>query len=89
VPAIEEVIYMTDLKPTSPGEILREEFLLPLNISASGLSRETHIPQSRISDIISGKRRITADTAVRFAACFGTTPEFWLNIQAQYRKKAV
>jgi len=75
---------MKNLKPTSPGEILQEEFLEPMNITAYRLAKEVHIPQSRISDIISGKRGITADTAVRFSIFFGTTPEFWLNIQNQY-----
>lgn len=72
------------LEPTSPGEVLQEEFLEPLRLTAYRLAKEVHIPQSRISDIISGKRGITADTAVRFAMYFGTTPQFWLNIQNQY-----
>lgn len=55
-----------------------------MNITAYRLAKEVHIPQSRVSEIISGKRRITADTAMRFSAFFGTTPEFWLNIQNQY-----
>lgn len=75
---------MKNLEPTSPGEILQEEFLEPMNITAYRLAKEVHIPQSRISDIISGKRGITAYTAVRFSIFFGTTPEFWLNIQNQY-----
>lgn len=75
---------MMDLEPISPGEILQEEFLNPLNITAYRLAKEIRIPQSRISDILSGKRGITADTAMRFAMYFGTTPQFWLNIQNQY-----
>lgn len=75
---------MTDLYPVSPGEILEEEFLKPMHISAYKLAKEVHIPQSRLSDIISGKRRITADTAMRLAQYFGTTPQFWLNIQNQF-----
>ncbi|MBQ6464320.1 MAG: HigA family addiction module antidote protein [Pseudobutyrivibrio sp.] len=75
---------MMSLEPTSPGEILQEEFLEPMNITAYRLAKEVHIPQSRISDIVSGKRRITADTAMRFARYFGTTPQFWLNIQNQF-----
>ncbi len=75
---------MIDLEPTSPGEILQEEFLEPMNITAYRLAKEVHIPQSRISDIINGKRGITADTAMRFAMYFGTTPQFWLNIQNQF-----
>ncbi len=69
---------MMDLKPTSPGEILQEEFLEPMNITAYRLAKEVHIPQSRVSDIISGKRGITADTAMRFAMFFG------INIQNQF-----
>ena len=75
---------MIVLEPVSPGEILQEEFLGPMNVTAYRLAKEIHIPQSRISDIISGKRGITADTAMRFAMFFGTTPQFWLNIQNQY-----
>ena len=75
---------MMDLKPTSPGEILQEEFLGHMNITAYRLAKEVHIAQSRVSDIISGKRGITADTAMRFAMFFGTTPQFWLNIQNQF-----
>lgn len=75
---------MMDLEPISPGEILQEEFLEPMNITAYRLAKAIHIPQSRISDIISGKRGITADTAMRFSMYFGTTPQFWLNIQNQY-----
>jgi addiction module HigA family antidote len=68
---------MTKLsKHASPGEILQEEFLNPLNITAYRLAKEIHIPQSRISDILSGKRGITADTAMRFAMYFGTTHSF-------------
>ena len=72
------------LGPVSAGEILQEEFLTPMHITAYRLAKEVHIPQSRISEIINGKRRITADTAMRFSVFFGTTPEFWLNIQNQY-----
>ena len=75
---------MIDLRPVSPGEILQEEFLKPMNVTAYRLAKEVHIPQSRISDILKGKRGITADTAMRFAMYFGTTPQFWLNIQNQY-----
>ena len=75
---------MMDLEPVSPGEVLQEEFLRPMNVTAYKLAKEIHIPQSRISDIITGKRGITADTAMRFAIYFRTTPQFWLNIQNQY-----
>lgn len=67
-----------------PGEILSEEFLKPMNISAYRLAKAVRIPQTRISDIIHGKRRISADTALRFAAFFGTSTRFWLGLQNAY-----
>lgn len=67
-----------------PGEVLKEEFLVPMNISAYRLAKEISIPQTRISEIIHGKRSITADTAIRFSKFFGTTAEFWLNLQNLY-----
>ena len=67
-----------------PGEILDEEFLKPLNISAYRLSKDLHIPQTRISMVIKGKRRITADTALRLSKYFGNSPHFWLNLQDEF-----
>lgn len=67
-----------------PGEILLEDFLIPMGITAYKLSKETHIDQTRISEIIRGKRGITADTALRFSKYFGNSPEFWINIQNHY-----
>ncbi|MEL1243710.1 HigA family addiction module antitoxin [Flavobacterium sp. DGU11] len=75
---------MEKLKNIHPGEILKEEFLEPLAISAYRLSKETFIPQTRISEIIKGNRRITADTALRFAKYFGTSAKFWLGLQDDY-----
>ena len=72
------------LGPIAPGEILKEEFLEPMGISAYRLAKSVNIPQSRISGIINGTRRITADTAMRFAKAFGTTPQLWLNLQMRY-----
>lgn len=72
---------MKRLKNIHPGEILKEEFLEPLNISAYRLAKETHLDQTRISEIIHKKRRITADTALRLARFFGNTPKFWLGLQ--------
>jgi len=74
-----------------PGEILEEEFLKPLGISAYKLAKETKIPATRISQIIKGKRRITADTALRFGKFFGNSADFWLGIQMEYdlRKEKV
>ena len=75
---------MKKLPNIHPGEILDKEFLMPLNITAYRLSREIKIPQTRISEIIKGKRRITADTALRFAKYFGNSPQFWLGLQNDY-----
>ena len=67
-----------------PGEVLLEEFLKPMEISAYRLAKETFIPQTRISAIIKGKRRVTADTALRLSKFFGTSAKFWLGLQADY-----
>ena len=75
---------MEKLKNIHPGEILKEEFLEPMEISAYRLSKETFIPQTRIGEIIKGNRRITADTALRLAKYFGTSPKFWLGLQDDY-----
>ncbi|WP_224484697.1 HigA family addiction module antitoxin [Robertkochia aurantiaca] len=75
---------MSKLKNIHPGEVLKEEFLDPMEISAYRLSKETFIPQTRISEIIKGKRRITADTALRLAKYFGTSAKFWLGLQDDY-----
>lgn len=75
---------MEKLKNIHPGEILLEEFLTPLEISAYRLAKETFLPQTRISEIIKGRRRITADTAIRFARYFGTSARFWLGLQDDY-----
>ncbi len=75
---------MEKLNNIHPGEILVEEFLIPLEITAYRLAKETFIPQTRISEIIKGKRRITADTALRFAKFFGTSAKFWLGLQDDY-----
>ena len=75
---------MTRFSNIHPGEVLKEEFLIPLNISAYRLSKETFIPQTRISEILKKKRRITADTALRLSKYFGTSPKFWLGLQDDY-----
>lgn len=67
-----------------PGEVLLEEFLKPMEITAYRLAKETYIPQTRISAIIKGNRRITADTALRLSKFFGTSAKFWLGLQADY-----
>jgi addiction module HigA family antidote len=75
---------MEKLNNIHPGEILLEEFLIPLEISAYRLAKDTFIPQTRISEIIKGKRRITDDTALRFAKYFGISPKFWLSLQVDF-----
>ena len=75
---------MRNLKNIHPGEVLKEEFLEPLGITAYRLSRDTFIPQTRISEILKGKRRVTADSALRFAKYFGTSAKFWLGLQDDY-----
>ena len=75
---------MERLENIHPGEILLEEFLIPLQISAYKLSKEIEIPQTRISQIIKGNRRITADTALRLSSYFGNSAKFWLGLQNDY-----
>ena len=75
---------MEKLKNIHPGEILKEEFLSPLEVSAYRLSKETFIPQTRISEILKGNRRITADTALRLSKFFGTSAKFWLGLQDDF-----
>lgn len=75
---------MKKLKNIHPGEILKEEFLKPLEVTPYRLSMETFIPQTRISEILKGNRRITADTALRLSKFFGTTAKFWLGLQDDY-----
>ena len=75
---------MKRLPNIHPGEILNEEFLKPLNISSYRLAKETKMQATRISEIIKGRRRITADTALRLAEFFGTTSDFWLGLQMEY-----
>ena len=70
--------------PFHPGEMLREEFMKPLGISINGLALELHVPVTRINQIVNERRGITADTALRLARHFGTSADFWMNIQKDY-----
>jgi addiction module HigA family antidote len=72
------------LDPIPPGEILYEEFMKPLGVSINALARAIAVPPNRISEIVGGKRAITADTALRLGKYFGVTPEVWLNLQVDY-----
>jgi addiction module HigA family antidote len=72
------------LPPIHPGEILREEFLVPLTLTANRLATEIHVAATRVSEIAHGRRSITAETALRLGRFFGTTAEFWIRLQGQY-----
>jgi len=72
------------MKPVHPGEVLLEEFLEPMGLSQYRLAKEIKVPLRRVNEIVLGRRGITADTALRFAQFFGTTPELWQNLQSQY-----
>lgn len=73
-----------DFDPIHPGEILLEEFLRPMNISQYRLAKDISVPQRRISEIVRGKRSITADTALRLGRFFGMEAQFWMNLQSRY-----
>ena len=75
------------LEPITPGEILLEEFMKPLNVTQAQLAKDINVPPNRISQIVRGKREITADTALRLGKYFGVEPEFWMNLQMRYNIK--
>lgn len=75
---------MEKLPNIHPGEVLQEEFLIPLQITTYRLAKETNIPQTRVSEIIKGNRRITADTALRLSQFFGNSAKFWLGLQDDF-----
>jgi len=75
---------MAKLKNIHPGEILSEEFLVPFNITAYKLAKDIEIPQTRVSEILKGNRRITADTALRLSKYFGNSAKFWLGLQDDF-----
>ena len=72
------------LKPVHPGEILHEEFMVPLGLSMNKVAMALRVPVTRIADIVNERRSITADTALRFARYFGNSPAFWMNLQTRY-----
>ena len=72
------------MPPIHPGETLREDFLKPLGLTANRLAIELQVPVTRVNDIVRGRRAITADTALRLARYFGTSPQFWMNLQTNY-----
>lgn len=77
----------TNLEPIHPGEILLEEFLKPMNLSMNRLAVGIGVPSGRVSEIVRGRRAITADTALRLGKFFGTSPEIWLDLQSDYEMR--
>jgi len=76
------------MRPIHPGEVLREEFLVPLGMTAHALAMELRVPAPRINDIVRERRSITPDTALRLSRYFGTTPQFWMNLQTSFDLKS-
>lgn len=72
------------LPPVHPGEILREDLMKPFGLSINGLARDLRVPVTRVSEIVNGRRTVTADTALRLSRYFGTSPQFWMNLQMAY-----
>ena len=72
------------MRPVHPGATLQEDFLIPLGLTANRLAMDLLVPVTRVNDIVRGRRAITADTALRLARYFGTTPQFWMSLQANY-----
>ncbi len=77
-------MFKNGMRPVHPGEILREDYLKPLGMSANALANRLHVPASRINDIVLERRGVTADTALRLTRCFGGDAQTWLNLQAMY-----
>lgn len=84
---MEDIIVKQKMRPVHPGEILREEFLLPLGMTPNALSIELRVPAPRINEVVRKRRGITTDTALRLARFFNTTPQFWLNLQTSFNLK--
>jgi antitoxin HigA-1 len=72
------------LAPVTPGDVLREEFMVPLGLSARALARDMGVPANRITEILNGERAVTAETAILLEARFGSSAEFWMNLQASH-----
>lgn len=77
-------MFKNGMRPIHPGEVLREDFLGPMDMSANALAKQLHVPASRINDIVLQRRGITADTALRLSRFFGGDPQSWLNLQTAY-----
>lgn len=77
-------MFKNGMRPVHPGEVLREDYLKPLGMSANALAGALKVPVSRVNDIVRERRGVTADTALRLARYFGSTPQFWLNLQSAW-----
>ncbi len=77
-------MFKNGMRPVHPGECLREDYLIPLGMSVNALAKALHVPTPRINDIVRERRGITADTAMRLARYFDTTPQFWMALQSEY-----
>lgn len=77
-------MFKNGMRPIHPGEVLREDFLVPLSMSVNALAKSLKVPAPRINEIVLGRRGVSADTALRLARYFNSSPEFWLNLQAAY-----
>ena len=75
---------VTTIKPIHPGEVLYQDFMEPMGISANRLAKHIKVPPNRVTSIINAQRGVTGDTALRFSRAFGTTPDFWINLQSHY-----
>jgi addiction module HigA family antidote len=85
---LSDVITDKRLPLVHPGQILRDDLLRPINISVNALAQAIKVPRSRVNDVVLGRRNMTADTAFRLARYFGTSPDFWINLQARYDLEA-
>jgi addiction module HigA family antidote len=81
-------MFMNGMRPVHPGEILREEYLAPLNMSVNALAGALQLTATRVNEIVRERRGVSADTALRLARYFGTTPELWLNLQMTYELRS-
>lgn len=75
---------VTTIKPIHPGEILSQDFMDPMGISANRLAKHINVPPNRITTVINGQRSVTGDTALRLSRAFGTSPDFWINLQSHF-----
>ena len=81
---LSDVVSEQRLPPVHPGQILRDDYLVPMGMSVYRLAQELRMPRPRLNDVVLGRRGVTVDTALRLGYYFGTTPEFWINLQTRY-----